>query len=515
MAQEFRLTHEQREAIDASLEGDSTKIEAGPGTGKTETLVTMAKYKARMHGPYAPAAQGRYLAYNRKMADEARTRLPKNCQASTVHGLAYREVGQRFAEGRLGMRIPARRAAEIGGVLGDQLFLGKPFSQAAIGYVMLDWVSRFCQSADPVLGLKHFPTGSFLGHLTEEDQKNREGLKRLREQFARETLGPTQKLWERMSNINEDISVPTTHDVYLKLWVMSEPKIKGAFFLLDEAQDANPLMLQLMAGQDGQAIYVGDRYQQLYSWRGAVNAMAEIQTKREVWLTQSFRFGQDVADVANSVLVGMLDAKPILRGNPEKTSVVRPIDGAPDFLLCRTNAAAVESAIAFDNRGHSVELRASVSGMKATLRGARELADIGRTEHQALCNFQDFSELREYVSSGAGKDLKVLVDLIDQHGFSGAERLLDKLGNTDGTRQVDVAVGTVHGAKGLQWPRVRLADDFMPRSNARFSHEEGHALFVAVTRAESELDVQDCTAVQELLENEHEDASFLAAGGMR
>jgi cyanophycinase-like exopeptidase len=69
---------------------------------------------------------------------------------------------------------------------------------------------------------------------------------------------------------------PITHDVYLKLWSLERPKISSDFLLFDEAQDANPVMLDLVMGQDAQKILVGDRYQQIYSWRGAVNAMQSV-----------------------------------------------------------------------------------------------------------------------------------------------------------------------------------------------------------------------------------------------
>jgi hypothetical protein len=462
----FRATDEQQECIGAALGGRSLKIEAGAGCGKTGTLVAIAEAKAKKHGQFSPEARGQYLAYNRKMADEARERLPKNVKSSTVHGLAYQAVGRSFVQGRLNSRFPARTVAATGGVLGDQIFNGKALSQAAIGYIMQGWVSRFCQSDDSTIGLKHFPTGSFMSHLTPEESKNLGFVKSLREKFATDILEPTRRLWSQMS----DISAPLS-------------------------------MLQLATGQECQAIYVGDRYQQLYSWRGAVNAMAEIKTEQEVWLTQSFRFGPEIANVANIILEGMLGAKPRMRGNPNIASRVGMIDGVPDFVLCRTNGSAIEEAVNYVRQEKAVELKGSVTGMVAMVRGAQQLAEVGRTENEALCNFRDYYDLREYVSSGSGGDLKVLVDLIDEYGFAGATELLESLGNKDGQRKIDVAVGTAHGAKGLQWPKVRLAGDFVAKSQRRFTPEEGNILYVAATRAEHELDGSGCEAMQELFRN--------------
>ncbi|MCP5775622.1 DNA helicase, partial [Klebsiella pneumoniae] len=49
------------------------------------------------------------------------------------------------------------------------------------------------------------------------------------------------------------------HDIYLKLWALSEPNIPADYVLFDEAQDADPLMLGILLKQRStQVIYVGD-----------------------------------------------------------------------------------------------------------------------------------------------------------------------------------------------------------------------------------------------------------------
>lgn len=86
------------------------------------------------------------------------------------------------------------------------------------------------------------------------------------------------------------------HDIYLKLWALSEPNIpKADYVLFDEAQDADPLMLGILLKQRStQVIYVGDAHQQIYAWRGAVNAMRQLPLP-ESRLTTSFRFGEEIA----------------------------------------------------------------------------------------------------------------------------------------------------------------------------------------------------------------------------
>ena len=57
-------------------------------------------------------------------------------------------------------------------------------------------------------------------------------------------------------------------------------------------------MMGILSNQPNQVIYVGDAHQQIYEWRGAVNAMKRLPLPQTL-LTQSFRFGDQIADVAN------------------------------------------------------------------------------------------------------------------------------------------------------------------------------------------------------------------------
>ena len=56
----------------------------------------------------------------------------------------------------------------------------------------------------------------------------------------------------------------------------------------------------LLKQKNAQVIYVGDAHQQIYAWRGAVNAMQQLPMP-ESRLTTSFRFGEEIADVANNL----------------------------------------------------------------------------------------------------------------------------------------------------------------------------------------------------------------------
>ena len=97
-------------------------------------------------------------------------------------------------------------------------------------------------------------------------------------------------------------TAPVSHDCYLKLFFLGDHEIAGAdrTLLLDEAQDADPVILGLVKRHPGPRVLVGDSYQQLYQWRGAVNALSNANVETAVMpLTQTFRFGHGAARWAN------------------------------------------------------------------------------------------------------------------------------------------------------------------------------------------------------------------------
>ena len=96
------------------------------------------------------------------------------------------------------------------------------------------------------------------------------------------------------------------HDGYLKLWQLRNPSLQRVtnhdVLLLDEGQDMNPTMLNIFMNQSVTRVIVGDPNQQIYMFRGAVNALGLISPTHTYFLTQSFRFGPEIGFVANLCL---------------------------------------------------------------------------------------------------------------------------------------------------------------------------------------------------------------------
>ena len=99
----------------------------------------------------------------------------------------------------------------------------------------------------------------------------------------------------------------------------------GSYFadgvLAKNCQDTAEVFLDIIRQQTTLVILVGDSAQQTYEWRGAVNAMASFPDAPRQMLSQSFRFGPAIADLANRVLDCLEEKTPLrLKGLPSIAS---------------------------------------------------------------------------------------------------------------------------------------------------------------------------------------------------
>lgn len=462
-------TPEQAEILKAAPEEKDLVIEAGAGTGKTTTLKMLA---AAM-----PGRRGLYVAYNKSIADDARKSFPGSVHCSTAHSLAYRSVGRDYRHRLNGPRIPARETAEILGI-GEPLGLGERIlAPAQVARLAMETVSRFCRSADPELNGNHVPRKPGLD--SPEDMAD-----------LRQVLVPlARKAWADLVSTGGRLRFE--HDCYLKIWQLAGPKLPVGYILLDEAQDANPVILDVVTGQEGaQLIAVGDRSQAIYGWRGAVDAMDRFPGARHLALSQSFRFGPAVADEANKWLA-ILRARLRLTGFEHVASAVAPVK-FPDAVLCRTNGEAISQAMRATGAGKKTAVVGGGSEIRRLAQAAVTLKAGTGTDHPELMAFRTWGEVQDYAENDpAGADLKVLVDLIDRHG---AGVIIDVIDDLVPESRAQVIVSTAHKAKGREWDTVRIAGDFRePRPAADGSpgtvgREEAMLAYVAITRARLTLD---------------------------
>ncbi len=469
----LRPTDEQRLAVELALAGGDLKIKAFAGAGKTSTLQMLAERFGQRRGIY--------LAFNRDIAAAAARKFPAHVPARTIHAEAWAAADAALRQrGRLEGEPPHALAARLGiGSVQLRSVTGKVVELVAFetGRIVADALGRFCRSADVQ------PEAS---HIAVDEKIDVADAVQLRNWL----LPFVRRLWEESATPGARGAV--SPDVVLKLWAMSGPRIDADYILFDEAQDSDGVMLSVLASQrHAQVIYVGDPYQQIYEWRGAINAMSQIAAPESA-LTESFRFGPTIAALAGRLLTRLGEHTP-LRGQDSIGSILveDPAIAPPvDAVLCRKNVTAIWQLAAGLEAGQRPAIRMSAAEILAFADGADQLLAGQRTFRPAAFSlFENWAEAQAFSRTPFGQDLLPVVQIVDELG-SGYLRSLAQLCSPEA--QADYVISTVHRAKGLEWKRVRVANDFRFRGadgSPIPDEDELRLLYVAITRAQHVLDI--------------------------
>lgn len=469
-------TEEQAAVVDAVEAGGALKVKAYAGAGKTSTLKLAAQALGR--------SRGLYMAFNKDIAAEAARKFPTNTRCRTAHSVARAATRPEISRKIDNPLEPSHHLAVRYGLgpLKLPTTIGKDLelSGSKVARMVADGVARFCRSAQPEPLTWHIPVESIVPD--EEAELLRASL-----------LPYVKRLWEEY--IDPAAAGAITHDVYLKLWQLSRPRIGADFILFDEAQDADGLMLSVLRAQQCQVIYVGDPYQQIYEWRGAVNAMDFIKAPERA-LTESFRFGPAIAQLASRML-SLMDEDTPVRGQDH---IASRIEHDSEFgqhrynaILCRKNATVLTHLAQGIGRGDRVAVRAKLDELRAFADGAERLMRGERIGYPAsLALFETWEEVQEYAESLAGRDLQPLVKLIDSEGVDYLRLILTRVSPES---EADYVISTAHRAKGLEFDSVYLAGDFKFKTGEEgettMTAEEKRLLYVAMTRAKHVLNVSE------------------------
>lgn len=435
-------------------------MKAFAGCGKTATLQAFALAN--------PHLRILYLAYNKAIKDEALTRFPDNVTCKTGHQMAWPKFGTQYAH-----KLGNTKLTDISKLL-------KSRDWGFVRHVM-GVVNNFTCSADSEIGVAHF-----YGGIPAEDHEN------YGESETDRLLSAARTVWEEM--IDLESSFPCLHDAYLKLYQLSEPQLNYDCILFDEAQDANPVLSAVVAAQAGQKIFVGDKWQQIYRWRGAENALDQQveQGADAMYLTSSFRFGPMIAGVANAILAMQGETRPLVGLGPMDT-VKTSLAGVRGryTVLNRTVSGVIMSAIDAVASGKIVYWNGGIeaynlAGLEDTYNlKNNQLAKITDYRVKAFKTFDAYTEAAE-----ASEDSEMLRTMRILKDYGDIPKLLSALRefSTDDIDSADIVVSTTHRAKGLEWDIVKLEEDFPDI----FDHErvdpdqvgdELNLLYVGVTRA--------------------------------
>ncbi len=523
----MKWTDEQK-AIIAST--GNIRINAVAGSGKTTTVIEYARTRPKK-------SKILYLAFNKSVKLEAAKKFEKlgltNVRVETAHSLAYKYTVIRFS---YKVRVAGYRNTELVDIL-KMHRLGERHAEYILANHVLRFAAYYCNSDAMKLEELDYRTT-----LTEVKVKS----------FVNANYALLQKYTAEFLRMMNSREIEVTHDYYLKKFQLLSPKMKYDYILFDEGQDASPAMLDVFFNQDATKVIVGDRHQQIYGWRFAVNSLekADYMTYN---LSTSFRFGENVARLAMEVLKykehlssspfgepvlsdsrrAQSDKAPLsssstfdsAQSDKDNSSAVVQIIGAGKFteikfkaILARTNLGLLLKAIEYVTETKNVKkiyFEGNINSYTYAEDGT-SLYDVlnlhigqhGRIRDRLIKSMKDLDDLGQYIEKTGDPQLGMMVEIVEQYGdkIPGILAKIKALHVENEKREdAEVIFSTVHRCKGLEYDQIELVSDFIkedtiirlktdPKKKEAIDiaklTEEINLLYVAATRARVKIIVE-------------------------
>jgi hypothetical protein len=254
--------------------------------------------------------------------------------------------------------------------------------------------------------------------------------------------------------------------------------------LVDEAQDLNPVNHALLGKLiKHRAIFVGDPWQSIYGFRGAMQSgMAKLSEKfstQPADLSVSFRCPQAIVEAARWRVPHF---KWIKEGG--HVEALRELH-APDLpdgaaILCRNNAPLFRVAMQLLLAGRSVQVAGSDIGPKL-IGILKKLGPSDLSRASVLSSIADWEAEKVDKGSTTAGDLAECMRVFASHGatLNGAIAYAEHLFAQRGT----IRLLTGHKAKGLEFETVYVLDEWLCRDN----EQDLNLKYVMATRSMNKL----------------------------
>lgn len=433
-------------------------IKAGPGCGKTTTLVELSIRRG---------GEAEFLAFNKPIAQELASRV-RGAYVRTLNALGHSILTRHRPKAKLdnwflSRRISARLKDDENELYGQAIRSSIEMVKAnAIFYPQESDFYEFIQG-NLDIPAEHQQRFAKIAFLAFEEQRHQESF-----------------------DFNDQLYIPVREE-----W--SFPKRE--FVYVDEAQDLSPinrLMLQAMVDKGAILTAVGDKFQAIYAFRGAAHDSMDLLGRQfnlqELPLSVSYRCAKSIVKLCNHIDPTLM-ARP---GAPE--GIINYMSHYPkvteynstDIILCRNNAPLADLVLQFLAR--QIPCRVQSNFLETIDKFLRRWDCSSSKDLMKMLDFWLENELdgpreeaakdRHQVLSAFAKQYDTVDEIIKacQHATS----------SMVGTR-----ITTIHRAKGLEAERVFfLRPDLLPSKRAispEAIQQETNLYFVGISRAKNEL----------------------------
>ncbi len=490
------LTQEQERIVNSSLK--SFKINAVAGSGKTTTLLLYAQKN--------PHLKILYLAYNKSLQvtilDKLKIFKLSNLHTSTIHSLAYNKTrAYNFhLTNEIKTHILDRFLSYYELDTKQKTFYASNLYLA----VLKDFVNFYCNSSliniDEKLIDNFIKQSDFEAQYLELINKDKKSLL----EHLKAVLGAMKRK-----------ELEATHDFYLKMYYLNKNLSNDIDFdliLIDEAQDISDVMIAIVERFNKNRIYVGDSFQQIYSFRYATNALNKIDLPTYN-LTTSFRFSNSYAKTLQSLLNKIYTqngAKTLyISGISEETKIgLEFIDFNSQFtIISRTSFALISQIVKYLQDKKRLYFEGgyqSYSFMNQTVYSIFYLKNRKNEKITVdeLKNFSSIYDLETFAKETKNQEYLNIIKFINTYGdniFEINKKIKELV--TTSKEDADIIFTTTHKAKGMEYEQVIMTDDFITKKDIQNTkkslsfnqiNEELNIYYVASTR------VKKCIALASL-----------------
>jgi superfamily I DNA/RNA helicase len=488
------LTKEQEEIINSDKL--SFKINAVAGSGKTTTLLEYAKKNSHL--------KILYLAYNKSLQIELQEKLKEyklsHMAVSTIHSLAYNRIQayQYNLSHDLKVQTIEKVICDF-----EQLTNQKHYYPTAEYLALIkDLINFYCNSSLIELNsklLSNYKKQSDLGAKILELLSN-----------EKKVLSHIKHILSAMKNKIID----ATHDFYLKMFFLNK-KISSNLgydlILVDEAQDISDVMIGVVESQNCRRIYVGDSFQQIYSFRFATNALNKIDLP-SYDLSKSFRFGDNFAKVLANDLNKLYDLKSSYKlkiTGIESTTLIGKNHinlQKPFCVISRTTFGLIQQLVHFIHDNKKIYFEGGYNSYSFMNQTVYSIFYLKQKKNDKITideikDFESIYDLEQFAKDTKNQDYLNVIKFINTYGdniFEINKKIKTKL--TEKKELADIIFTTTHKAKGLEYEQVIMADDFItkkelinPKNKISYlkAIEELNIYYVAATRAKKAIKMAD------------------------
>jgi DNA helicase-2/ATP-dependent DNA helicase PcrA len=460
-------------------------IEAYAGAGKTTTIVEAVKLLPKNKNIM-------FMAFNKHIQEELKTRLPKHVRCYTSHGLGMSAIKRKYGDK---IQFDEFKADKWIQKKAKNWHLKDEFNSNEEKYRYLQDIKKLVNLCRLSLTTdkKYIP---YIADRYEIPITQEKDLKRL------------LKVLDAMT---QDRSTFDYADmIYLpaidkSLWLFPQD-----YVVIDECQDVNRAqqrLIEKMLKKDkntkkykGRLIAIGDGFQSIYGFTGITDRtyqwFKEFQNTKTLPLSYSFRCSKKVTEHAQRIVPNIKALPEAPEGCVRNGDVINETkDG--DFVLSRTTTPLIKLFFEFLSQQK-----------KAVIKGS----DIGLQLIDLINNIKTITELVEYWNNELIKFKQELLNngILNPQDHTGYAALEDKVNTLLYLAKISdtieglknnikviftdklkgIVLSTIHKAKGLEADRVFIIrPDKIPLPNSKKWQyvQEKNLEYVAITRAKTEL----------------------------